>query len=162
MSNINLRIILLGNSSVGKTSLSGRYANNKMEDNYMSTIGVDYFEKVITIANKTITLRIMDTCGQEKYKSISTQLVRNVDGIIFVFDLTNLESFKDIDNWLTEANNIAKKKAILIGNKKDLVDSKSVNEKQIENFAKKKNMKSGPGAAAPALSEGSGGRFPHI
>ena len=141
MSNINLRIVLLGNSSVGKTSLTGRYTNNKMEDNYMSTIGVDYFEKKITIANKNINLRIMDTCGQEKYKSISKQLVRNVDGIIFVFDLTNSQSFNDIDNWLTDANNIAKKKAILIGNKKDLVDSKSVNENQIENLEKKMNMK---------------------
>ena len=138
MNETKITIILLGNSEVGKTSLTRRYVNDTFEDNFISTIGEDYFEKKIKINDKDIILKIIDTCGQEKYKSISLGPIRSVDGIIFVFDVTNEQSFLDINTWLTEADNIGKKKAILIGNKIDLDDSIIIKEERMKHYADKR------------------------
>ena len=138
MNKTKIKIILLGNSAVGKTSLARRYVNGTFEDNFISTIGADYFEKKIKINDKDINLEIMDTCGQERYKSIALGPIRSVNGIIFVFDVTNEQSFLDINTWLTEADNIGKKKAILIGNKIDLDDSIIIKEERMKHYADKR------------------------
>ena len=134
MSTIKLKISLIGNSSVGKTSLCHKYVNNTFKDTYMSTVGADYFEKTININNKEILLRIQDTSGQERFRSISPNFYRNVDGIIFVFDVTNKKSFKDVDNWLKDVNAInPQSKRILVGNKIDLLNSRIIYKENMEN-----------------------------
>ena len=106
---------------------------------YMSTIGAEFFEKNL---NKDVTLKIMDTAGQERFRSISKTYYRNSDGIIFVFDITNEESFKDLEYWLKDPNNTEKDfKKILVANKIDLEKSKSINREKYEQFAKQNNMK---------------------
>ena len=113
-----LKIILIGDSSVGKTSLLLTYSGGNFEDNYISTIGVDYKEKLIVVNNYKVKLKIMDTCGQERFKSLNKNFYSSSDGIIFVFDVTKESSFKSIDNWLNESENYrGKSKKILVGNK---------------------------------------------
>ena len=142
MSENSLKIGLIGNSSVGKTSLIRRFVDGKFDDNYMSTIGVDYFEKNININNMTIKLIIQDTSGQERFRSIAKSYFKNVDGIILVFDVTNLESFDEgIKYWLTICDDEIKEyKKILVGNKIDL-EIKKISKEKIENYAKNKQMK---------------------
>ena len=143
MSKINVRIALLGNSSVGKSSIIRRFVDNKFDDNYMSTLGVDYFDKKVIIKNKTINVQIQDTSGEERFRSIATSYYKNVDGIIFVFDVTNKESFKEgIKYWLTECDNqMGEYKRILVGNKIDLKDMIAIKKETMEKFAEDKGMK---------------------
>ena len=139
MSNIILKIVLVGNSSVGKTSLIRVYMGESFDNDYMSTIGAEFRQKKF---NKDVTLKIMDTAGQERFRSISKSYYRNSDGIIFVFDITNEESFKDLEYWLNDPNNTEKDfKKILVANKIDLEKSKNINREKYERFAKKNNMK---------------------
>ena len=143
MSEISVKIGLLGNTSVGKSSLIRRYVDEKFEDNFMSTIGVDYFQKKVTINNKNIIIEIQDTSGEERFRSIAKSYYKNVDGIIFVFDVTNEESFKEgINYWLTECDKEkGEYKKILVGNKIDLKETRIINKETIEKFAKDKGMK---------------------
>ena len=96
MDEITLKILLLGDSSVGKNSLILKFTNKEFDENSYSTIGAEFKNKVIQIDNKQIKLNIFNTAGQEKYRSISKNLIRNVNGIIFVFDLSNIDSFQNI------------------------------------------------------------------
>ena len=145
MSDENIKIGLLGNSCVGKTSLIRRFVEDKFEDNFISTIGVDYFEKNVIINNKQIKLILQDTSGEERFKCLSKNYYKNVDGIIFVFDITNEESFDaGIRDWLLECNNEIGEnnfKKILIGNKSDLKDMRNVNKEKAEKYSENRNMK---------------------
>ena len=106
MSILTFNIILLGNSSVGKSCLISKYAKNIFQDNYLSTIGVDFLSKEININNQKINLKILDTCGQERYKSIASNYYRKVDGIMFVFDVTNKTSFDEVKTWLIGVDSV--------------------------------------------------------
>jgi len=136
-----LKIILIGDSSVGKTSLLLTYSGGNFEDNYISTIGVDYKEKLIVVNNYKVKLKIMDTCGQERFKSLNKNFYSSSDGIIFVFDVTKESSFKSIDNWLNESENYrGKSKKILVGNKIDLMNIIEVKKENVEKYAENKKM----------------------
>ena len=136
---IKINILLVGETSVGKTSLCHRYAKNEYQDNYLSTIGVDYLDKVIDINGKKVYLKIMDTSGQERYAKIVNNLFRQVDGLIFVFDITKKDSFQAINRWITLAEDIKDFPKILVGNKIDLQNRRVIEKDKMENFAKKKN-----------------------
>ena len=145
MSENVIKIGLLGNSSVGKTSLIRRFVEDKFDDNFMSTIGVDYMEKKLIINNKKIKLVIQDTSGEERFRSVSKNYYKNVDGIIFVFDITNTESFKEgIKYWLLECDTEIgehKYKKILVGNKSDLEGMRQVNKETVQKYSENKQMK---------------------
>ena len=95
------RIITLGNCYVGKTSIINKYVNNIFKENYLTTIGMNMSTKEIFLKNKQkIKLLLVDTAGQEKYKALAKQYYRNADGVLFVFDLNNVESFEDITSWM--------------------------------------------------------------
>ena len=142
MNEINLKILLIGDSTVGKTSILFRYINDEFPECYMSTIGVEYKIKALIINGKKVNLRIWDTSGQERYRSITQNFYRNANGILFVFDITNKESFNNIKIWLTDSENCETKVTkILIGNKIDLKDERKVDMEAIEKFAEKKEMK---------------------
>ena len=84
-----LKLLLIGDSNVGKTSLLLRYLDNTFSDKYITTIGVEFKSKDITLNNKTYKIHIWDTAGQERYKSITRNFYKHAEGIIFVYDITN-------------------------------------------------------------------------
>ena len=133
MSELILRVILLGDSNVGKTSLIMRYIKNEFKNSFISTIGVEYDSKIIKKGKKDICLEIIDTGGQEKFHCLTKSFFNKVDGIIFVFDLTNKESFENLKNWLKEAESYTEDfEYILVGNKKDLINSIEVNQESLK------------------------------
>jgi len=141
MDEIVYKILLLGDSSVGKSSLMMRFADNYYEENNVSTIGVVSKKKDIIINNQKIILNIFDTSGQERYRSISTNFLRNSDGIIFVFDLTNGTTFDNIKRWLITCDEVIQDfQKIVVGNKLDL-ENREVDKERIEKFCEEKNLK---------------------
>ena len=141
MDEITFNILLLGDSSVGKTSLMIRFTDQKFEENSSATVGIEFKNKEIQINDKTIKLHILDTAGQEKYKSVAKNFIRKGEGIIFTFDLTYKESFESIKRWLNDADGVNEDyQRILVGNKYDLPD-KIINKEIAEKLAQKYNMK---------------------
>ena len=104
MEEFRFNILLLGDSNVGKTSLIKRFIKNKFDSNDSSTVGLEFENKKVKINDKIIQLNIMDTAGQEKYRAIAKNAVKSANGIIFVFDLNNKESFNNIKYWLNNLN----------------------------------------------------------
>ena len=108
----------------------------------MATIGVEFKDKIINLNGRDIKLQIWDTSGQERFRSITQNFYRNADGIIFVFDVTNSESFNHIKDWLMDSQvEDSDIKRILVGNKIDLIQDRAIDKEKMENFAKNKNMK---------------------
>ena len=141
MDEIAFNILLLGDSSVGKTSLMLRFSKDLYEDNKVSTIGLALETKNIEINSQKITLNIYDTSGQERYHSLAKSYLRKVDGIIFVFDLTSEKSFDNIIKWLTTCEDIIQDfQKIIVGNKMDL-ENREIDIERAENFSKKYKMK---------------------
>jgi small GTP-binding protein len=143
-SNPTYRIITIGNSEVGKTAIIKRVVSNTFDDYNLPTIGMNLSQKKITLKNnKEITLQLVDTAGQEKYKSLGKNYFKNAEGILFVFALNNLQSFEDIPNWIKIFNDSSDENLniplYLVGNKKDLEDEIEVNEDMINDFLKKNN-----------------------
>ena len=137
------KIITIGDSGVGKTSIVRRYVYNVFDESTMSTIGLSFCFKEITLKNgKKIQLKLLDTAGQEKYNALTKSYFKNAEGVLFVFDFNQLESFENIGHWvkLFEENNNGKGiPKYLIGNKSDL--EKKVDQKLIDDFIEKYNYK---------------------
>ena len=93
------KVILLGDASVGKTSLLNKYIKNEFSLNYKTTIGADFLTKTLQRENSLVNLQIWDTAGSEKFHSIGTGFYRNCEACILVFDLTNQDSFKNVEEW---------------------------------------------------------------
>ena len=125
------KIILVGNSSVGKTSLINRYMGFGFEEKYPCTINADFKIKSLSI-NEVIgaELTVWDTCGQEKYKALTRQYFKDAHGVILLYDVTNEDSFKGLTSWLAEIRNNSNKDVsiVLVGNKIDLNDRKITKE----------------------------------
>ena len=136
-----VKIMFIGNSSVGKTSIIKRYSKNIFSTSYISTLGIDFESKNINIDNKTINLQIWDTAGQEKYKVLSKNYYNNSNAFIIVYDITNLESFESVMNWIDQIKENAPEnvKSILLGNKSDLEEKRKISEEEGKNLAKKIN-----------------------
>jgi small GTP-binding protein len=136
-----LKLLTLGNSCVGKSSIVIRYTENKFYSSYLTTIGVDFLRKVITVGDKEINLQIWDSAGQEKYNSISKQYYNKADGIILVFDLNSRMSFDGMMNWLEEIEVSTEKgiPIVIVGNKCDLTTREITTDEAYE-FAETKNI----------------------
>ena len=136
---IILKILILGDSGVGKTSILIKYINNKFDESHIATIGVDYMDKTIKYKNINVKLQIWDTSGQEKFRSIARNFYRNSDAIFLVFDLNNKDTYDNIKQWINDVEEHCPNiKKILLGNKSDL--EKNVSEEIIKNFAKENNL----------------------
>ncbi|CEM34834.1 unnamed protein product [Vitrella brassicaformis CCMP3155] len=97
-----LKVIILGDSGVGKTSLMNQYVNKKFTNQYKATIGADFLTKEVMIDDKLVTLQIWDTAGQERFQSLGVAFYRGADCCVLVFDLTNPKSFENLDSWREE------------------------------------------------------------
>jgi Ras-related protein Rab-1A len=136
------KLVLIGDSGVGKSCLLLRFADDNFTDSYISTIGVDFRFRTITIEKKTVKLQIWDTAGQERFRTITSAYYRGADGIIMVYDVTNQDSFEHVEEWLSEVDRYANENTakLLIGNKADLLDQKQVSEETARRFAEKLNI----------------------
>ena len=143
MGDIYLKILLIGDTSVGKTSILCKYIDDEFSDTYLSTIGIEFKIKSLIINGKKVLLRIWDTSGQERYRSITQNFYRNANGILFIFDITKKETFDNIKIWLTDSENCEDNKVakMLIGNKIDLENKRKIDNETIKKFAEKKEMK---------------------
>jgi Ras-related protein Rab-1A len=137
------KILLVGNSNVGKSSLFLRFVDEIWKENFVPTIGVDFKIKSIKIDNKTIKLQIWDTAGQERFRSILSSYYKGANGILLLYDITNVNSFKSLSNWLIdiEKNSSKNVKKILIGNKCDLNELRKIPINKGKEFADTYNMK---------------------
>ena len=119
------QLLIIGNSSVGKTSILTRYSSKTFNENYLATVGLDFFSKDETIDNKIIRIKIWDTAGQERYKSFTKCFFQKAQGIMIVYDVTSQKSFHDLQYWIDSLNSnmyqdISFVPIIIIGNKIDL------------------------------------------
>ena len=145
--NINrtvIKIALLGDSRVGKSTIVNKFINLDFKDDLLSTIGSDRFETKFTLKNgEKIKLIIWDTAGQERFRSIALKALKAVQGVILVFDLTKRETFENVNKWIETANeNLKTPNLVLFGNKADLDKTMwKVTKEEAEDFAQKLNMK---------------------
>lgn len=128
------KVVIIGDSSSGKTSILLRFAENTFKSYHDSTIGVDLKARYITSGDTTIKLYIWDTAGQERFRSIIKTYYEQAAGIILVFDLNNRESFLNLTYWIRELSEVGKDKCpmILVGNKCDL--KRKILDKEIHDF----------------------------
>ena len=136
------KLILIGNSGVGKSSIIQRYMKNTFEESYKCTIGVDFLMKTLNLNGKTVKLQLWDTAGQEKYKSMVASYYRGANVALVVFDITSHASFDSLPVWIENyyKNGPEEKNIILIGNKKDMEESRQVTRQEAEIFSETNNM----------------------
>ena len=103
------KLLIIGNSAVGKSALLMRYAGGTYEDNYITTIGIDFKVRTIEVEEKRVKMQIWDTAGQERFRTIGTAYYRNTHGVIVVYDVTSRESFLNVEQWLQEITNVGTK-----------------------------------------------------
>ena len=137
------KLLLIGNSSVGKSSLLFRFVENVWDDSFVPTIGVDFKLKTLEVNGKKVKLQIWDTAGQERFKNITASYYRGGNGVLVVYDITERESFDNLTSWLIEIEKNANKNVykLLIGNKYDLEDKRKVTYQEGKDFAESNGMK---------------------
>lgn len=133
------KLLLIGDSGVGKSCLLLRFADHSYTESYISTIGVDFKIRTIDLDGKTIKLQIWDTAGQERFRTITSSYYRGAHGIIVVYDVTDVESFDNVKQWLNEIDRYASENVnkLLVGNKCDLRNKRAVEYETAADFADK-------------------------
>mmetsp|Transcript_16107 Transcript_16107/g.41694 ORF Transcript_16107/g.41694 Transcript_16107/m.41694 type:complete len:204 (-) Transcript_16107:347-958(-) len=131
------KLLLIGDSGVGKSCLLLRFADDTYTESYISTIGVDFKIRTIQLDGKTIKLQIWDTAGQERFRTITSSYYRGAHGIIVVYDVTDQDSFNNVKQWLNEIDRYASENVnkLLVGNKSDLTSKKVVDYNTAKDFA---------------------------
>ena len=138
-----LKYLIIGNSGVGKSSLLLRYSDNEYLDKHIITIGVDFKIKSLEIDGCKVKTNIWDTAGQERFKNITVSYYKGASGVMLVYDITDVESFNKLGEWLIEVEKNAPSKVykILVGNKADLSEKRQVSYDQGKEFADTYGMK---------------------
>lgn len=137
------KLVIIGDSGVGKSSLLLRFSDDQFNDSYLTTIGVDFRFRTLPIDGKNVKLQIWDTAGQERFRTITSAYYKGADGIVLVYDTTNQGSFDNINKfWINEVESYAEKdvELLLIGNKSDQTDTKAVKTEESKEYAELKNM----------------------
>lgn len=136
------KVIFIGDQGTGKTAILNRFVNDKFDQNYQATIGLDFNSKNVKIDNQDVRLLLYDTAGQEKFRSLIPMYTRDAHIIIMVYDITRKESLLHIPDWLNDLTNIKKEEVlfVLVGNKTDLNDKREVTSEEGEAFAKENNI----------------------
>ena len=140
------QILLIGDSLVGKTCLIQRYANGIFKEDYITTVGLDYYTKQEMINNLNVSVKLWDTAGQERFKALTPSFFRNAEGVVIAYDVTNSESFDNLKFWISSIKtNLFEKNIfipiIIIGNKIDLEDMRDISKDVASAFAKENNFK---------------------
>ena len=140
---IILKIIILGSTEVGKTSILNRYFNNEFTPNLLSTIGIDFKSKFFKFDEEKVKCNFIDTAGQEKFRAISVNYLKGTNGVILVYDITNKETFDLIRSWIKDINENNKSNVgkVLLGNKLDLEEKRDVFAEEAEDLAKELKCK---------------------
>ncbi|VDM10545.1 unnamed protein product [Wuchereria bancrofti] len=122
------KLLIIGNSSVGKTSFLFRYCDDSFTSAFVSTVGIDFKVKTVFRGDKRVKLQIWDTAGQERYRTITTAYYRGAMGFILMYDITNEESFNSVQDWCTQIKTYSWENAqvVLVGNKCDMDDERVV------------------------------------
>ena len=138
------KILILGDSSVGKTSLLLQFCDEKYDPETLTTVGIDYKKKFVMRHGQKIQLQLCDTAGQERFRSLAKNFYKNCDGIIIVYDISKSKTFESIKTWINSIkDNIDMDKIglVIVGNKIDLEEKREVNEAMRINFEEKQQMK---------------------
>jgi len=137
-----VKLLLIGDSGVGKSCIMMRFADDSFSSSFITTIGIDFKIKTITLNNKKIKLQIWDTAGQERFRTITTAYYRGAMGIIMVYDITDELSFSNIRNWMLniETHASINVKKIMVGNKIDMESYRVVTREKGENLANEYDM----------------------
>mmetsp|Transcript_13773 Transcript_13773/g.18943 ORF Transcript_13773/g.18943 Transcript_13773/m.18943 type:complete len:205 (-) Transcript_13773:268-882(-) len=139
-----LKVILLGDSSVGKTSLMVQYVNKKFNNQYKATIGADFLTKEVMVEDRLVTMQIWDTAGQERFQSLGVAFYRGADCCVLVFDVTAAKTFENLDCWREEfliqagPKNPEDFPFIVLGNKIDKEDKRVISEKRAQAWCAQK------------------------
>jgi small GTP-binding protein len=135
-----LKILVIGDSAVGKTCLLLRYNDNKFKKTLLTTIGADFKTKLIEIDNRKVKLQILDTAGAEKFRSITKAYYRGAHGILAVFDLSRRDTFNQVKMWIDSIRDSSSKiiEIVLVGNKADL--PRAVEKDEAERLANENNI----------------------
>ncbi|XP_025771007.1 ras-related protein Rab-13 isoform X2 [Panthera uncia] len=137
------KLLLIGDSGVGKTCLIIRFAEDNFNNTYISTIGIDFKIRTVDIEGKKIKLQVWDTAGQERFKTITTAYYRGAMGIILVYDITDEKSFENIQNWMKsiKENASAGVQRLLLGNKCDMEAKRRVRKEQADQLAREHGIR---------------------
>ena len=139
---LTLKLLVVGDSSVGKTNFVMRLINNEFSKNYMTTSGIDLKTTDIEIKNKKIHIQLWDTAGQEKYKAITKNLFLKVMGALIIYDITNEASYNNLKSWVKLIKEECGKhmQLIILGNKSDLNDERKISKDEAINYAKEQKI----------------------
>ena len=126
------KIVLIGDTSVGKTNILSKYLSNEFDPDSKATVGVEFGTKDFKIGNNIVKVQIWDTAGQERYRSITNAYYKGVKGSLLVYDITNPKTFESLDKWISDLKTNAEEKIsiVLIGNKTDLEDQRKITTEQ--------------------------------
>ena len=138
-----LRVLTIGDKTVGKSSIIIKYIDDKFDENIKSTLGIDYKTKIIQKGDNLIKVTIYDTAGEEKYRDLIKNYYNGSNGILLIYDITNRNSFDDLNYWLEELKkncNLNNLYIYLVGNKTDLEKKRQVSYDEAKNFADMKKI----------------------
>jgi len=139
---IKYKLIMLGDENVGKTSIINRFKKNEYSGSYEPTIGLDFQTQSITVDNLNVKLLLYDTAGQEKFRSLIPLYTKEANIIFLIYDISNYDSFSNIEKWHQLLDNINKDEGIffLVGNKIDLTEERKVKEEEAKAYADNNNF----------------------
>ena len=139
---ISFKIIVIGDSGVGKSCLTTQAVRNNFEEFYQATVGFEFLTFNLRINNNVVKLQIWDTCGQEVYKSLISNFYRNSSLALILYAINNKESFQHAENWLNDLKNQSNPnvRVFLVGNKSDLEQERTVSKEEAEKFKEEKKL----------------------
>ncbi|MQM05684.1 hypothetical protein Taro_038501 [Colocasia esculenta] len=136
------KLVFLGDQSVGKTSIITRFMYDKFDNTYQATIGIDFLSKTMYLEDRTVRLQLWDTAGQERFRSLIPSYIRDSSVAVIVYDVASRQTFLNTSKWIEEVRTERGSDVIivLVGNKTDLVDKRSLNTNLIKLLAKRKEQ----------------------
>lgn len=135
------KLVLLGDIYVGKTSIINRFMYDSFDSNYQATIGIDFLSKTLYLEDRTIRLQLWDTAGQERFRSLIPNYIRDLSVAVIVFDVTNAQTFENLDRWVDDVTNQRGDGAliVIVANKIDKEEERCVTTEQGQSKAKAHN-----------------------
>jgi small GTP-binding protein len=139
----SLKVVVVGESGVGKTCFLIRFVRDVFDDDTQSTLGIEFLSRIIQTENRRIQLQLWDTAGQEMFRSVTRGYYRGSAGALVLFDISNRDSFENVERWLQDVKSVARADVvlILIGNKVDLEASRQVRSEEALDFAQRHGMR---------------------